>query len=253
MSIVKRRKTKRRNKPCANDIDFEEFITYAITANFEPHWRPIHKVCNPCLFHPQYVGKVGAVSPVCNACLFQLRFLESASVFTHPQSVQPLCLSSAVTGKGGCCFIRVQTLASFSCSIWDNAGVFTHPQNAQPLYLASAEYRKVGCCFIRVQTLASFSCNFWEMWVFLPIHKVCDPCVFRPQCLGKVGAALPMYKRLPLSAAVFGKCRCFYLSTKCATLVSFIRSILERWVFSCGLGEIRAFLPANLVCNPCLF
>ena len=60
ISIVQRRTSaERRTKACANDVDFEEFITYAVRSNFDPHWRPIHRVCNPCLFHPRYVGKVG--------------------------------------------------------------------------------------------------------------------------------------------------------------------------------------------------
>ena len=152
--------------------------------------------------------------PCANACFFQLQFWGNVGVFTHPQSVRPLCLSSAVFGKGGCCF--------------------TH-----------------------VQALASLSCGFWKVQVFLPIHKVCNPCFFHSQYLGKVGVQLrfggntgvftrqPSVQPLPLLAAVWGKCGCFYPSTKCATLVFFSRSIWE--------GRVGDVLPIHTVWNLCPF
>ncbi|XP_076456725.1 uncharacterized protein LOC143291023 [Babylonia areolata] len=59
MAIVQRRKNRTESqRPCADNIAFPEFLKYAVMANYEPHVLPVHKVCNPCRFHPHYVGKM---------------------------------------------------------------------------------------------------------------------------------------------------------------------------------------------------
>ena len=58
-SIMSRRKDKAKKKLCADNIQFVEFLDYVLNANRDVHWRPVYAVCNPCVFHPQYLGKVG--------------------------------------------------------------------------------------------------------------------------------------------------------------------------------------------------
>nr|KAG5696702.1 hypothetical protein BaRGS_012071 [Batillaria attramentaria] len=43
LTIVNQRRDKPR-KDCADDITFQEFLTYALTFNFDPHWMPVHRI-----------------------------------------------------------------------------------------------------------------------------------------------------------------------------------------------------------------
>ncbi|XP_025080192.1 carbohydrate sulfotransferase 10-like isoform X2 [Pomacea canaliculata] len=43
---------------CADDITFSEFLNYAFQVSIDPHWSPIHELCDPCIFRPHVVGKM---------------------------------------------------------------------------------------------------------------------------------------------------------------------------------------------------
>ncbi|KAL8599476.1 hypothetical protein ACOMHN_065275 [Nucella lapillus] len=42
---------------CPSDITFAEFLQYVVVSD-NAHWRPVHGVCNPCLYQPHYLGKM---------------------------------------------------------------------------------------------------------------------------------------------------------------------------------------------------
>ena len=48
---------------CPSNISFEQFVQFVLLKDrtgqeIGDHWRPIHKLCNPCLFRPHVVGKM---------------------------------------------------------------------------------------------------------------------------------------------------------------------------------------------------
>ncbi|KAK6195293.1 hypothetical protein SNE40_000754 [Patella caerulea] len=52
---------KGQRKVCADDISFQEFISYVIATESRgyggnEHWVPINRLCNPCKFNPDYVS-----------------------------------------------------------------------------------------------------------------------------------------------------------------------------------------------------
>lgn len=58
---------KERISQCAN-VTFREFLTYVVEKgqtnpqNLDPHMRPIHYVCNPCVYQPHFIGRVESLT-----------------------------------------------------------------------------------------------------------------------------------------------------------------------------------------------
>ncbi|XP_025092476.1 carbohydrate sulfotransferase 11-like [Pomacea canaliculata] len=44
-------------KRCGSDVTFREFLEYSLEAK-EPHWDPIFKRCDPCIYRPTVIGKI---------------------------------------------------------------------------------------------------------------------------------------------------------------------------------------------------
>ncbi|XP_067685965.1 carbohydrate sulfotransferase 11-like [Haliotis asinina] len=42
---------------CVSDVTFQEFVNLSLETQ-EPHWDPMHQVCDPCTFQPSTVGRV---------------------------------------------------------------------------------------------------------------------------------------------------------------------------------------------------
>ncbi|KAK7088002.1 hypothetical protein V1264_021981 [Littorina saxatilis] len=47
---------------CADDITFAESLHYALSTEPNAHWAPQHRVCNPCIFRPTYLGQLETFS-----------------------------------------------------------------------------------------------------------------------------------------------------------------------------------------------
>ena len=62
-TVLKRRtpRPSERDLSCGNNVTFAEFISFSLTSN-EPHWNPVVRVCDPCQFKPDLLGKMDTYS-----------------------------------------------------------------------------------------------------------------------------------------------------------------------------------------------
>ncbi|XP_070208603.1 carbohydrate sulfotransferase 10-like isoform X1 [Littorina saxatilis] len=61
-AIANRRVDRSRRKSCPDDIGFVEYLDFALNVKQDAHWKPVHQVCSPCVFRPQYLGKMETFS-----------------------------------------------------------------------------------------------------------------------------------------------------------------------------------------------